>query len=138
MSTIPSFAVVDRRNATFDVVHIVRATLASWFDSNGTRWNRDNGVMHGQRNHGPRIVSHHATEMAAQAEAVERTARAQMSRRDRDTRNAAGEQIRRHCYRLAERAPTGRLVLAAEVIERLASADDATAERVRDILRGVE
>lgn len=132
------YAVVDRRNDTFYVVHIVRATLASWFDSSDTRWNRDNGVMYGTLSCGPRIVSHHATEAAAQAEATERTARAQGARRDRDARDTAGEQIRRHYYRLAERAPTSRLVLAAEVIERLISTDDATAERVRDILRGVE
>ena len=138
MSTVPSFAVVDRRNAKFDVVHIVRATLASWFDSSDTRWNRPSGAMHGTRGCGPHIVSHHATEAAAQAEATERTAKAQVARRDRDARYAAGEQIRRHCYQLAERAPTSRLVLAAEVVERLASTDDATAERVRDILRGVE
>lgn len=136
--SVPSFAVIDRRNATFDVVHIVRATLASWFDANDTRWNRDNGVMYGTLSCGPRIVSHHATEAAAQAEATERAAEAQASRDDRDTRRAADEQIRRYCYRLWERAPTGRLVLAAEVIERLASTDDATAERARDILRGVE
>ena len=138
MSTVPSFAVIDRRNAKFDVVNIVRTTPASCFDSNGTRWNRNSGVMYGTLSCGPRIVSHHATEAAAQAEATERTARAQGARRDRDARDTAGEQIRRHYYRLAARAPTSRLVLAAEVIERLISTDDATAERVRDILRGVE
>ena len=138
MSTVPSFAVIDRRNAKFDVVNIVRTTPASWFDASGTRWDRDSGAMHGTRRCGPYIVSHHATEAAAQAEATERTAKAQVARRDRDARYAADEQLRRYCYRLAERAPTGRLVLAAEVIERLTSTDDATAERVRDILRGVE
>ena len=141
MSTaVPSFAVVDRQSGRFDVVNIVRATSASWFDSGGTRWIRDSGLMYGAGNYGAKIVSHHATSEAAWAEATERKARAEAERRDAATRRDAHEQICRVVWR-SERTgapPTDRLWLAAEVIERLASTDDATAERVRDILRGVE
>jgi len=140
MSTVPSFAVIDRRNGMFYVVKIVRTTLASLFDSDGTRWDRDSGVMYGTRSCGPHIMSHHATEAAAQAEATERAARAQVAQRDYATRTVACESIRRDGVGLAYHAPTARIVLIAEVIGRLATdaVDDATAERVRDILRGVE
>ena len=137
MSTVPSFAVVDRRNGMFYVVKIVRTTLASLFDSDGTRWDRDGGVMYGTAGAGARIVSHHATGAAAQAEATERTARAQAARRDDEVR--ADADVRHYRVWCALRdVSTSRVVLVAEVIERLASTDDATAERVRDILRGVE
>jgi len=140
MSTVPSFAVVDRQNGRFDVINIVRSTAASWFDANGTRWIRDSGLMYGAGNYGARIVSHHATPEAAWAEATERAARAQVAQRDYATRTVACESIRRDGVGLAYHAPTARIVLIAEVIGRLATdaVDDATAERVRDILRGVE
>ena len=93
MSTVPSFAVVNRQNGRFDVINIVRATKASWFDASDTRWSQSDGLMYGAGNHGAKIVSHHATSEAAWAEATERKARAEAERRDAATRRDAHERI---------------------------------------------
>ena len=142
MSTVPSFAVVNRQSGRFDVVHIVRATAASWFDANGTRWIRDSGLMYGAGNHGAKIVSHHATSEAAWAEATERKARAEAERRDAATRRDAHERIRRVVWR-SERAgapPTDRLQLVAEVLELLTgdTVSSDAADQILAIARGVE
>jgi len=138
----PFYAVVNRQSGRFDVVHVVRDTKASWFDSSGTRWIQDSGLMYGAGNYGAKIVSHHATPEAAWAEATERKARAEAERRDAATRRDAHERIRRVVWR-SERTgapPTDRLWLAAEVLELLTgdTVGSDAADQVLAIARGVE
>lgn len=138
----PLYAIVDRQNGRYDVVHIVRSTKASWFDANSTRWVRDSGLMYGAGNYGARIVNHHPTSEAAWAEATERTARAEAAKRDAVARRDAHDQIRRAIWRSERHGTpsTGRLRLIAEVVELLAgdTVDSDSADRILAIARGVE
>ena len=137
----PFYAVVNRQSGRFDVVHIVRATAASWFDANGTRWIRDSGLMYGAGNYGAKIVSHHAVWEAAWAEATERAACAEAAKRDAAARRDAHERIRRAVWR-SERTgapPTDRLRLAAEVLELLTgdTVSSDAADQILAVARGV-
>lgn len=140
--TVPSFAVVNRQNGRFDVVHIVRATAASWFDANGTRWSRDGGLMYGAGNYGAKLVTHHPTAEAAWAEATERTTCAAAEKRDAAARRDAHERIRRVVWQSERHVipSTDRLRLIAEVAELLSgdTVDNDSADRILAIARGVE
>lgn len=139
----PFYAVVNRQSGRFDVVHIVRATAASWFDSSGTRWIQGSGLMYGAGNYGAKIVSHHATSEAAWAEATERIARAEAAKRDAAARREACDRIRRVVRRSEQSGappPTDRLRLAVEVLELLTgdTVNSDAADRILAIARGVE